>query len=349
MPEVLKRPNRWRKLKAGWRDTWILLRQFRQPLLIFFFLMVGCGLLYYRLSANTANPANSITESIYVVLTLTFLQPIEPFPSIWYLQAFYFLMPIAGIGILALGLADFGVLFFNRKARGKDWQMAVASTFTNHVVLIGLGHLGFKVVLRLNQIGQYVVIIELAEKPHLTETLYELGIPVINEDATRIDALNSANIKRAKAIMLCTQNDSLNLEIALKARNLNPDIDVIIRIFDDDFAESLHQQFGFHALSATGMAAPLFAAAAASVDITPPITIEGQPHILARMEIAPKSKLPGLTVADIEERYQASLVFLRQNGKTLFHPEGTIAILSGASLAVFGTPEKINLILNENR
>ncbi|HMN63098.1 MAG TPA: NAD-binding protein, partial [Anaerolinea sp.] len=134
-------------------------------------------------------------------------------------------------------------------------------------MLVGLGHLGYRVVRWLHEIGQDVLIIEQTAKPHLTDVLAKLDIPVLHEDATRMDVLANANIKRAKSIILCTQNDSLNLEIALKARNLNPKIEVIIRIFDDEFADSLQKQFGFKALSATGMAAPLFAAAAASVDI----------------------------------------------------------------------------------
>ncbi len=347
------RPNvnrrRWRRFLAGWRDTRILLREFRQPLIFFILLILGAGFLYHNLAKGSPIGSGSFTEAVYDVLTLTFLQPVEPFPDAWYLQAFYFIMPIAGTAILALGLADFGILFFNRRARGKDWQMAVASTFNKHIVLVGLGHLGYRVVRRLYDIGQEVVVIELASKPHLTEQLQALGIPVIEDDATRLDILTAAGVPRARTIMLCTQDDSLNLEIALKARSLNPAIEVVIRIFDDEFADSLQSQFGFRALSATGMAAPLFAAAASSVDITPPITVEGQPHILARLEVREKSGLAGLTVNEIEEQYQTSLVYLQQDHQSYFHPEGSIQISKGASLAVFGTPERINQLLHENR
>jgi voltage-gated potassium channel len=316
---------------------------------LFAVLTISIGILYYYLSLQSPNPAGSLIEAFYDVLMLTLLQPAEPFPDIWQLQILYFVMPIAGIGILALGLAEFGILFFNRQARGKDWQMAVASTFNKHIVLIGLGHLGYRVVRRLHEIGQDVVVIELISKPHLTDQLQRLGIPVIEDDATRLDILTSAGVARARSILLCTQNDSLNLEIALKARSLNPEIEVIIRIFDDEFAESLQTQFGFRAVSATGMAAPLFAAAASNVDITPPITVEGKPHILARLEVKSKSNFSGLTVNQIEERYQTSLIYLRQDGQTFFHPEGSIKIIEGASLAVFGTSEMINHLLNANR
>lgn len=348
MPSTTSRQN-WRKLKAGWRDTRILLGQFRRPLYIFIILIVGCGALYDRLSQLTATPTSSFLEGVYDVLTLVFLQPIEPFPDAWYLQLFYFILPVAGIGLLALGLAEFGILFFNRSARGKDWQMAVASTLSKHTIVVGLGHLGYRVVLHLHDLGNDVAVIELSSKPHLWVHLQKLGIPILEDDATRPDVLSAAGVRQAQTIILCTQNDSLNLEVALKARNLNPSIRVVIRIFDNDFAESLQKQFGFYALSATGMAAPLFAAAATNIDLTPPILVEGQPHILARLEVSEFSNLAGLSVSELEEKYHTSLIYLAQDGITMFHPEGSISVHKGASLALFGTPANINLVLNENR
>ena len=84
-----------------------------------------------------------------------------------------------------------------------------------------------------------------------------MGIPVIPADARHAGALESANIKEARTIILASQNDAMNLQIALKARSLNPDIQVVIRIFDEDFAHALQEQFGFIALSATEMATPV--------------------------------------------------------------------------------------------
>jgi voltage-gated potassium channel len=230
-----------RKARAAWRDTLILLREFRLPLSLFLALILGSGWLYFSLSQNTSNPVNNLVESFYFIITLTFLNPIYSFPKEWYLQIFFFVMPVAGIGILALGLADFGTLFFNRHARSKEWQMAVASTFSNHMVLIGLGHLGFRVVNRLRALGEEVVVIEVNPRSDLQQAIERLDVPLINDDASREVVLESAGVRRARTIILCTQNDSLNLEVALKARALKPDIEVVVRIFDDSFASSLQK------------------------------------------------------------------------------------------------------------
>lgn len=340
----------WRKIRASWRDTVLLLREFRQPLLLFALTIVGSGWLYYILAAATTSPVKSLVEAVYLALALTFLQPIIEFPTQWYLQAFFFLLPVVGTGILAMGLTDFGSLLFNRRARGKEWEMAVASTFSNHIVLIGLGHLGFRVVKKLTELEQDVVVIELHPQPDLLHQVQAIGVPVIADDGTRESALVAAGIQRAKTIMVCTQDDSLNLRMALKARSLNPTIEVVVRIFDDDFAASLQTQFGFRALSATGMAAPLFAAIASDVDITPPISIEGESHILARMVVTPRSKLRSLTVRSLEEKFRVSVVLLcSPQQPPEFHPAGANYIQAGQTLAIFGKPEHIHQILHDNQ
>ena len=339
----------WRKIRASWRDTLLLLGEFRQPLLLFTLIMTGSGWLFYFLSLRSSVPLNSVIEGVYVVMTMTFFQSAEPFPTEWYLELFFFIMPIIGISILAQGLADFGILFFNRRLRGKEWELAVASTFSNHLVLIGMGHLGYRVAMYLADLDQDVVVVEIEPKPDLLEKIRRLGIPVIEDDGTRESVMLAAGVPQARGILLCTQDDSLNLRMALKARSMNPRIQVVIRIFDDEFAASLQSQFGFHALSATGMAAPIFAALGADVDITPPITIEGQAHILARIKITPKSRLKGMSVSQIEESHHISIVMIYSNGQQEFHPHGERIVFAGQSLAVFGKPEQINRLLHENQ
>jgi Trk K+ transport system NAD-binding subunit len=281
-------------------------------------------------------------------MTLAFFQPAVPFPSEWYLQIFFFIMPVVGLGILAQGMTEFGVMLFNRRARGKEWEMAVASTYNHHVVLVGLGHLGFRVVKQLIELGQDVVVIELAPDPDLLNQVRLLNVPVIEDDGTRETVLAGAGAARARAIILCTQNDNLNLRMALKARSLNPKIEVVMRIFDDEFAASLQSQFGFYAMSATSMAAPVFAAVAAHVDITPPITIAGAPHIMGHIQVSARARLCGQTVHEIEEKYRISIILLCKGNQRNFHPLGTERIQPGQTLAVFGETEAIHAILHEN-
>lgn len=338
-----------RRVWAGLRDTYLLLRQFALPLLLFSLAVCGGGYLYYTLSQNTSQPADSITHAIYIVLTLTFLENVVDFPAVWYLQLFFFLMPIVGIGILAQGLAEFGLLFFNRRGRGKEWEMAVASTFHNHTVLVGLGHLGYRVAKQLHELDEEVVAITLTTTAETLTRTQAMQIPVIEDDGNRESVLQAAGVAKAKAIVICTQNDGLNLQIAFKSRSLNPTIRVVIRIFDNQFAQTLEEKFGFHALSATQMAAPAFATAAAGVNITRPITIEGEALSLASIDIAARSNLAGMSLGKVEQKYDVSVVLLRRNGESDFHPAGERTLLVGDTIAILGGPAQLNQLVNSNQ
>ena len=341
--------QRWRSLRAVWRDTFILLNEFRTPLVIFTLIVVGGGLYYNWLAAKLGEPVQSTGEAIFTILSATFLQGVGDFPVNPILQIFHFVMPLIGIIILVQGLADFGSLLFNRRSRSKEWEMAVASTLENHIVLVGLGHLGYRIVESLHETGNEVAVIELDPAIDAFKAVQKMDVPVIQEDAVRSAALEAANIKDAHTIILASQKDSMNLQIALKARSMNPDIKVVIRIFDEDFAHALHDQFGFKALSATEMAAPVFAAAAAGADVTNPISIEGQQLSLARMVVSPRSDFAGKTVAYIEDNYNTTVILLRQNDHSEMHPKGNSQLRAGDTIAVFGGPDQLRQLMQVNQ
>jgi Trk K+ transport system NAD-binding subunit len=204
------------------------------------------------------------------------------------------------------------------------------------------------VVEQLHAMQESVVVIELKPTAEMISAVQAMSIPVIQDDATRPAALEGAGIKRAKTIILATQNDSLNLQIAVKARSYKKDIQVVIRIFDADFASSLQQQFGFIALSATGMAAPVFAAAAAGADVTNPISVEGQQLSLARLTISAVSGLVQKTIGHVEDRYHLNIILVRHDHHSEMHPPDSTLLNAGDTLAVLCGPESLNHLLHDN-
>jgi Trk K+ transport system NAD-binding subunit len=338
-------PRGW---KAVFRDTLLLLREFKEPVLIFVIAIFAFGVLYYKLAHFYQVTIDSYAESFYLMLTLIFIQSSGEFPDQPLLQSFYFIMPLIGLATLALGLTEFGILLFNRRARTKEWEMAVASTYNRHTVLVGLGHLGYRVVQKLHEMEENVVVVEVNPNVDTLAAVRKMSIPVIEDDATRPSVLDAAKIAQAKTIVLCTQNDALNLQVALKARSINKNINVVIRIFDEDFAKSLHDQFGFTALSATGMAAPVFAAAVAGADFTNPISVEGHQLSLARITISTNSDIVGKTVGFIEDNYHLNVVLLRHDHHNEMHPTDSSLLSGGDMIAALGEPEKLSHLLHDN-
>ncbi|KAF0107887.1 MAG: hypothetical protein FD146_1518 [Anaerolineaceae bacterium] len=341
-------PNWRRRWQAGWRETRILLGEFRRPLITFLLAIIGLGLVYHFLAQQAGEPLDSLPEAFYLMLTLAFLQSSGSFPKTAVLQIFYFAMPVIGVITAAQGLADFGVMLFNRRARSKEWEMAVASTLNKHTILVGLGHLGYRVAEKLHAMQEDVVVIEKNPSADTVAAVQKMGIPIIQDDATHAGVLEAAGVGRARTVILCSQNDSVNLQIAVKSRGLNEGIRVVIRIFDDDFARSLQEQFGFVALSGTGMAAPVFAAAATGADVTSAISVEGQQLSLARLTVSAHSQLAEKTVGFVEDTYRLSIVLVRRDGHSEMHPTDSLLLHSGNVLAVLGGPESLNHLLHDN-
>jgi Trk K+ transport system NAD-binding subunit len=338
-------PREW---NASFRDTLLLLSEFKEPLGIFVLAILVFGVAYFKLASRYNVPLETYAEAFYLMLTLAFLQSSGEFPNQPLLQSFYFIMPLIGLATLALGLTEFGILLFNRRARNKEWEMAVASTHNDHTVLVGLGHLGYRVVQKIHEMDEDVVVVEVNPNVDSLIAVRKMGIPVIEDDATRPSVLEAAGISRAKTIVLCSQNDAMNLQIALKARSINGTIHVVIRIFDEDFAKSLQEQFGFTALSATGMAAPVFAAAVAGADVTNPISVEGQQLSLARLTIKAGSDLAGKTVGFVGDNYHLNIVLLRHDHHSEMHPTDSSGMDGGDMIAALGGPEQLSRLLHDN-
>ena len=330
----------WRRLRASIRDTQVVLREFRGALFLFVLVLALAALLYRSLALLAQSSGSdlhvpSFVESLFLILSMIFLQANVDFPEPWYLEIFFFAMPMIGLALLGSGVANVGVLLFNKSARGKEWEAALASTYSNHVIVVGLGKLGYRVVQQLLNFGQDVVAVELdADKPFIS-LAREQGVPVLIADARREDTLKAAGIDRAASILCCTQDDLANLDIALDARERRPDIKVVLRMFDSDLARKVERGFGIHtAFSTSGLAAPAFAAAATTAHIDYSFYVDGQLLHVVQVAIEPDSPLVGMSVEDVERRYNLTIVLHRRPDEQHLHPQSDEVLSAGDGIVV---------------
>jgi len=94
---------------------------------------------------------------------------------------------------------------------------------------------------------------------------------------------------------------------------------------------------------------PAFAAAATGIDMTRPITVEGDLFSLARLEIAAGSHMVGQTVETLEQSYNVSVVLLRRDGQSDLHPSSSRQVAAGDLVAVLGGSTEISRLAQENR
>ncbi|MBC2904739.1 potassium channel family protein [Streptomyces cupreus] len=176
---------------------------------------------------------------------------------------------------------------------------------SGHVVLLGLGKIGTRVLGRLKELDIPVVCVEMDPEARGVPVARRLRIPTVIGDVTEEGVLEAAKIHRAHALLALTSNDTINLEAALYARSVEPDLRVALRLYDDDFATAVYRTLRAahpHALtrsrSVSSLAAPAFASAMMGRQILGAIPVERKVLLFAAVVVAGHPQLEGRTVAE---------------------------------------------------
>jgi Trk K+ transport system NAD-binding subunit len=149
-----------------------------------------------------------------------------------------------------------------------------------HVVVVGMGSIGFQVVRELTAAGVPVVAVDAeANQPFLPDVRSRASVVV--GDGRLSETLERAGVATARALVAAADNDSVNLSIGLGARRLNPGIRTVVRLFDADFARKVESTLGIDvALGASRIAAPTFAASALFQDVVKAFIVQDRLMVL---------------------------------------------------------------------
>ncbi|MEU9215084.1 NAD-binding protein [Streptomyces sp. NPDC048376] len=174
-----------------------------------------------------------------------------------------------------------------------------------HVVLLGLGKIGTRVLTRLREMDIPVVCVEADPEARGMATARRLRVPVVLGDVTQEGVLEAAKIHRAHSLLALTSVDTTNLEAVLYARSVRSRLRVVLRLYDDDFATAVyrtlraaHPRALTRSRSVTHLAAPSFAGAMMGRQILGAIPVERRVLLFAAVEVAGHPQLEGRTVGE---------------------------------------------------
>ncbi|KOT95553.1 hypothetical protein ADK87_26500, partial [Streptomyces sp. NRRL F-4711] len=174
-----------------------------------------------------------------------------------------------------------------------------------HVVLLGLGKIGTRVLTRLREMDIPVVCVEADPEARGMATARRLRVPVVLGDVTQEGVLEAAKIHRAHSLLALTSVDTTNLEAVLYARSVRSRLRVVLRLYDDDFATAVyrtlraaHPRALTRSRSVTHLAAPSFAGAMMGRQILGAIPVERRVLLFAAVEVAGHPQLEGKTVGE---------------------------------------------------
>ncbi len=212
----------------------------------------------------------------------------------------------------------------------------LAQTLKDHVIVCGAGRVGYRVFEQLKKLDVPMVVVERDEaKPFLSE-IRAAGVPVLVEDVRAAGALTRANVQKARAIVCATDDDLVNLNVALDARKLRAGIRVVLRLFDDDLVEKTRVSFEAEAFSTSALAAPALAMAALDPAIRNSFEVAGRLMVVAELKM--QGEICGRSVAQLRDESGVLVIHMvRKNGETLFDPSGRCCFDPGDIVTVQAT------------
>ncbi len=177
-------------------------------------------------------------------------------------------------------------------------------TLSGHVVLVGLGKVGKHVLERLLELNIPVVCVERDEDARGVPLARRRRVPTLIADVTDEGVLEDAKIKRSRALLALTSTDGVNLEASLNARQIKPELRVVMRLFDDAFATTVYRTLRdtypaaqTRSRSVSALAAPAFAGAMMGRQVLGAVSVGRRVLVFATVEVRGNTLLEGRTVA----------------------------------------------------
>jgi Trk K+ transport system NAD-binding subunit len=281
-------------------------------------------------------------EALYATIGLLFFANSYALPPDALTRTVFFLVPALGLAVLGQGVARASAALLKRER----WEKAMAATYSDHVIVCGLGRIGFRVVRWLLDLGQDVVVVDNVADNTLVDQVRAWGVPVVVGDAKRPDLLEQLGVRGAAALLPVTSDDVTNLTIATEARRLNPDLRVVLRVFDDRLAANLQSGFDIHfAFSMSAIAAPAFAAAATRSPVDYAFSFgEGEDKgllTITKFTIVEGSKLVGYRIEQIEDEFGV-VVLAHRHDHFDSHPPRDAMVAPGEGIVVSGSLDALS-------
>lgn len=143
-----------------------------------------------------------------------------------------FLLPLITVVVMGEGVLRVFSVFMAREKHQEEWNTMVANTFSNHIVIFGVGELGKAMVKRLHT--EYpkdqIVLVDMLPGLFTEMGLSDENIVFIQADMTNIETLRKVNSHKSKLVFLASGNDVVNMEAAYKILQLNPQTQIWVRL-----------------------------------------------------------------------------------------------------------------------
>ncbi len=275
-----------------------------------------------------------------------------------WLRLFSIMLMFTGVAITAVLVAFLADLLLSRRFV-QTAGLRRARHLRNHVVVVGLGSFGIRVVGDLTAAGYDVAVIERDENSRFLSSAADLDVPVIFGDATLRQTLESARVDHARAVAVLTQDDMVNIETGIVLREMlgprvmpevvRPDVPIVLRIFDRALGGSVAQRFGFeHVHSTVDLAVPWFIGAAMGLQVLGTFSVGQRSFMVGGMHVAADSELDGLRMFELSTHTRV-IAITREDAPVNLHPRRDAWLRGGDTVYLVGPYRELLATLRKGR
>ncbi len=213
---------------------------------------------------------------------------------------------LVGIGFIMLGATALAIFFAVLTDTIIGVRLAqvlgsVRGRMRNHVIVCGLGNIGFRLLGEFLEQGVQVVAIDRDDDSRHVAAARRMGIPVVIGDATLTETLKAAQVEHAQAVVTATDNDVADLQVAVTARALHTGVRIILRLFDNELSTAVEQRFNIHISRSTAViAAPVFATEMLGRGPVTTIHVGGEALAFAECDVVAGGPAAGKRVSDLQ-------------------------------------------------
>jgi Trk K+ transport system NAD-binding subunit len=251
----------------------------------------------------------------------------------------------AGVTTTAILIAFIADVLLSRRLAQSAGRRKVRH-LRRHVIVVGLGSFGVRVVSDLTAAGYDVAVIDRDDDNRYLTTAARLDVPVIFGDATLRQTLESARIDEARAVAVLTQDDIINIETGIVLKEMlgprvlpeinRPDVPIVLRVYDRTLGAAVAQRFGFENVRSTvELAAPWFIGAALGLHVLGTFSVGQRSFMVGGVYVEPASELDGMRMADLSTQTRV-IAITRPGTSVLLHPRRETRLTAGDTAYLVG-------------
>ncbi|HEX3545070.1 MAG TPA: NAD-binding protein [Mycobacterium sp.] len=251
----------------------------------------------------------------------------------------------AGVTTTAILVAFMADLLLSRRLAQSAGRRKVRHLH-RHIIVVGLGSFGIRVVSDLTAAGYDVAVIERDDDNRYLSTAARLDVPVIFGDATLRQTLETAGIDEARAVAVLTKDDMINIETGIVLKEMlgprvlpevdRPDVPIVLRVYDRTLGAAVAQRFGFENVRSTvELAAPWFIGAALGLQVFGTFSVGQRSFMVGGVYVESASELDGMRMADLSTQTRV-IAITRPGAPVLLHPRRETRLTAGDTAYLVG-------------